>query len=242
MKLLLCAYADAGANVLRQAVDRPDVDDIYLFTHDPASWSADIRATADELGVPWTTESVNGGDLPFRPDVISSVWFGEIIRQPLIDLADGRIFNLHPSLLPRHRGCSSVTWAIVEGDKETGVTAHYIDTGTDTGRIIGQRRLLIAADETQATLYRRAMDTAAGMWSSSLDSVLAGEPGAEQTGEESYHRRGAPFDGEIDDSWPDDVVERFIRAMTFPPLPYAGYRGREVRTMDEYLTLKAGGT
>ena|SRR5579862_1441831 len=238
MKLLLCAHADAGEEVLRRAIARPDVDDLYLVTHEPAAWSLDIRTTADELGVAWTTESVNTIELPFRPDVISSVWYGELIRQPLIDLVDGKIFNLHPSLLPRHRGCSSVTWAIIEGDRETGVTAHYIDAGTDTGRIIEQRRIMIASNETQESLYRRCMSAAAEMWPSSLDAVLSGAPGADQVGPPSYHRRGAPFAGEIDDSWPDEFVERFIRAMTFPPLPFARYSGQEVKSMEEYLALK----
>ena len=223
--------------MLRQAVAHPEIEDVYLVTHEPAAWMVDIRDTARELGIAWTTQSINSADLPFAPDVISSVWYRNIIRPHIVDSVEGRIFNLHPSLLPRHRGCSSVPWAIIEGDTETGVTAHYIDSGVDTGRILYQERVPIADDETQLSLYDKCLRLAAVMWTDSLRLVGEGSPGVEQTGHACHHPRGAPYEGKIDDSWDDGQVERFIRAMTFPPLPYATYRGQEVDSLEAYRRL-----
>jgi methionyl-tRNA formyltransferase len=144
---------------------------------------------------------------------------------------------MHPSLLPRHRGCSSVPWAIIEGDEETGVTHHYIDQGVDTGRILSQVRTPIYARETQADLYERLMRIGAASWPQALEEVLKGAPGMVQEGESCYHKRGAPFSGQIDDAWPIDQIERFIRAMTYPPYPFATYHGREIHNLAEYLAL-----
>jgi methionyl-tRNA formyltransferase len=240
MKLVLCGHGDACIEVLRQAAAAQDIQDVYLLTHDPVPYLADILPVAKELDVPWTTESINTAKLPFKPDVISSVWYRKIIHPPIVDLVGGSIFNLHPSLLPRHRGCSSVPWSIIGGDAETGVTAHYIDAGVDTGRVILQSRIAIESTETQLSLYRKCMSLAASMWRDALLLVVAGEPGVEQseTGA-THHPRGAPYGGEIDDSWSEAQIERFIRAMTFPPLPYATYRGHEVRTFSEYLQLRS---
>jgi methionyl-tRNA formyltransferase len=197
----------------------------------------DVRDTAREFGIAWTTESINSADLPFAPDVISSVWYRNIIRPHIADSVEGRIFNLHPSLLPRHRGCSSVPRAIIEGDTETGVTAHYIDSGVDTGRVLYQERVRIADHETQLSLYDKCQRVAAMMWSESLRLVVEGSPGVEQKGHGCHHPRGAPYDGKIDDSWGEGQVERFIRAMTFPPLPYSTYQGQEVDSLETYRRL-----
>jgi len=242
VKLVLAGLGWAGSDVLRQAVAHPGIQDVYLVTHEPAAWMVDVRDTARELGIAWTTESINSADLPFAPDVISSVWYRNIIRPHIIDSVHGRIFNLHPSLLPRHRGCSSVPWAIIEGDTETGVTAHYIESGVDTGRVLYQERVQIAEHETQLSLYDKCLRVAAMMWTESLRLVVEGSPGVEQEGQGCHHPRGAPYDGKIDDSWDEGQVERFIRAMTFPPLPYATYRGQQVESLAAYRGLSVDNT
>jgi methionyl-tRNA formyltransferase len=132
-----------------------------------------------------------------------------------------------------------VPWALIEGDTETGVTAHYIDPGVDTGRILARRRTPIGPDDTQATLSARCLDLAVELWPEALERVVAGDPGEPQADGGCSHRRGPPHGGQIDEDWPEELVERFIRAMTLPPLPYAGYRGVPVRSLAQYRRLRA---
>lgn len=247
MKLVLCGYHQAGADVLLQATNDPTID-VFLFTHAPEPHAPDLRNIADSLGVPWTTDSVNGYDLPFEPDVISSVYYRKIIDQAMISRVGGRIFNAHPSLLPRHRGCSSVPWSIIEGDSETGVTYHYIDERIDTGRILLQDRIPITSTTTAFDLYYACMIRAAAQWRQALQMVIeehAGRPQSEFEHDPCYHVRGVPYDGRIDASWSDQQIDRFVRAMTFPPLPYATVGGIQVRTLqearDEIERRSAGG-
>lgn len=81
--------------------------------------------------------------MPFVPDVICSIYYRYIIGNDVIETVDGRIFNLHPALLPKYRGCSSLTWAMINGEKECGYTYHYINKTCDIGDIIFQNKITI---------------------------------------------------------------------------------------------------
>jgi len=239
LNVFLCGYHWVGCRVLEHLLEREDVGEIGVFTHEAKPPVPSVEALAGERGVRCTLVGVNDTTAwPFAPDIIISVYYRDIIKPHVIEAVRGRIFNLHPSLLPRHRGCSSLTWALIEGDTVAGLTYHYIDRGVDTGRILLQAALQVAPDETQATLYQRAMESGVAFWPAAFELVKAGFPGVPQQGEASLHKRGAPDGGQIDDSWPLERVERFIRAMTYPPYPYATYRGKEVRALEEYQRLR----
>jgi methionyl-tRNA formyltransferase len=71
-----------------------------------------------------------------------------------------------------------------------------------------------------------------------IESVFEGAPGVPQSGEATHFKRGAPYDGVIDPAWSEAEVEHFIRAMTFPPYPYATFLGTPIRTFEEYLAKR----
>mmetsp|Transcript_38824 Transcript_38824/g.111492 ORF Transcript_38824/g.111492 Transcript_38824/m.111492 type:complete len:247 (-) Transcript_38824:55-795(-) len=156
--------------------------------------------------------------------------------------------NFHPSLLPKHRGCMSGFWAIFEGDAETGVTCHRMVERFDEGRILHQERLPVSPEDTSFTIYKKILPVTAACARRILEIYFAsGLPeGEEQTGEGSYHFRRLPFDGVIQAEWTHEQVERFIRAMHFPPFDGAGvcFEGKDggqrvlVESLDHYLRLK----
>ncbi len=241
-KLFLCGYHVPGVEVLRHIVSRPDVSELAVFTHEPGAGTPSVIEAAQSLGVRVTTKSVNEtGAWPFEPDVISSVYYRNIFSAEAIERVGGAAFNVHPALLPRHRGCSSLTWALFEGDQYAGITYHYMVPKVDAGRILLQQAIEITPDDTQATLYQRAMEYAAAYWPAAFELVVSGFKGVEQVGTGSYHTRGVPNQGEIDANWDLAKVDRFIRAMTHPPFPYAKFQGHEVRSIDEYVALKEAG-
>src|SRR5271165_816587 len=87
-----------------------------------------------------------------KADAIIVVGYGRIIPQWMIDLPRFGNLNLHASLLPKYRGAAPIQWAIASGESVTGVTTMRIDAGLDTGDILLQRELPIAADDTAETL------------------------------------------------------------------------------------------
>ena len=90
------------------------------------------------------------------PDVIVVAAFGQILRREVLDLPRFRCVNVHASLLPRHRGASPITAAILAGDAEAGVTIMLMDEGLDTGPMLAQRSIPLAPDDTTGTLDREA--------------------------------------------------------------------------------------
>jgi methionyl-tRNA formyltransferase len=238
LKIILAGYHWTGCRVLEHLLTCADVSDLAVFSHPSPEHVPDVCALAQKHDVRVSTDDISTSSLPFKPDVIASVYYRNIIRPNVIEACGRRIFNLHPSLLPRHRGCSSVPWAMIEGDTVTGITYHYIDQGIDTGPVLLQAAVPILPDDTQATLFDRCMKTGVDFFPAAFELVKAGFPGVAQQGAGSYHPRGAPFGGQIDPSWDEPRVERFIRAMTYPPYPDAQMAGRPVKSMEEYRRLR----
>jgi methionyl-tRNA formyltransferase len=218
-------FRDAGANV-------------YVYTHPAGEGVPCVASYCRRAGVAFTVERISASNLPFTPDLIASVYYRHLIKPDVIERVGGRIINLHPSLLPKYRGCSSLTWAMVQKQATAGYTYHYIDAGCDTGNVILQRPVKIEPFDTQQTLYYRVMFQAVQDLIPAVEFVFDGAPGIPQSGEATHFKRGAPYNGVIDPAWPEADVEHFIRAMTFPPYPYATFLGTPIRTFEEYLAKR----
>lgn len=240
MKVILCGYNWTGCKAFEILLEQGH--EVFVYTHENPPHVPSLIDLCKKRNVPYSLEKITSKNLPFVPDVISSTYYRYIISRQVIEAVNGKIFNLHPSLLPKYRGCSSLTWALINGEKEAGFTFHYIDPGVDTGNVLVQKPITIEAFDTQETLYTRAMYTAMQSYEDVLQKVVNGDSGQVQptlkNPEEHYYKRGCPHNGEIDDSWDEEYIERFIRAMTYPPLPYASYKGKEVKNMEEYKALK----
>ena len=232
MKVFLCGKGKAAEDILMR---------LYHSGVQVAVWShpgAELLALAERLHLWRFYQSVNDTDWTFLPDLLISVGYLHILSERTLQALGGKAINCHYALLPRHRGRSPVPWAIFDGDEKAGVTWHWIDRGIDTGRVLLQVPVAIRANDTQASLFMRLHALASVGFDTAIDMATQGEEGREQRGASSYHRAGPPCGGMIDPGWPDDKIERFIRAMTYPPLPYARLDGVEVKTMDEYRQVR----
>lgn len=88
-----------------------------------------------------------------KPDVICVVAYGKILPQELLDIPKLGCINVHGSLLPKYRGAAPIQWAVLNGDKVTGVSTMYMDAGMDTGDIILKQEVAIGEDETTGELW-----------------------------------------------------------------------------------------
>ena len=89
------------------------------------------------------------------PDIIVVVAFGQILSKEILELSRYGCFNVHASLLPKYRGAAPIQWAIINGEKETGVTIIKMDTGIDTGDMIKKAVVLIDKKETGESLFQK---------------------------------------------------------------------------------------
>ncbi|MEZ6131814.1 MAG: formyltransferase family protein [Planctomycetaceae bacterium] len=236
MKVALCGYNWIGCHCLRRLLDAGH--DVAVFTHESPYHINSLLEYALKSGVDVTTEPIATGRLQTKPDILCSVFYREIIPRDVLQTVEGKAFNVHPSLLPEYRGCSSLTWAMINGESEVGYTYHYLTQDVDRGDIILQRPILVEDFDTQQSLYERVMFEAAKDFMPAFSLVTENISGIPQPrGVGQHYRRGCPHGGQIDPTWNDEKVERFVRAMIAPPLPVATYCGTPIRTFREYRQI-----
>lgn len=110
-----------------------------------------------------------------HPDACPLVAYGRILKQPILDVPPQGFINMHPSLLPHHRGPSPIQTALLEGDTMTGISIMRLDAGTDTGDILLQEPVAIAPDDTTASLSDRLAVRGAELLVRGLDLIASGE-------------------------------------------------------------------
>jgi methionyl-tRNA formyltransferase len=157
--------------------------------------------------------------LGLEPALIVLADYGQIIPIELLDLPHGAL-NLHPSLLPRHRGATPIPAAILAGDRETGVSLMEMDAGLDSGPLIAVEHVSLAGDETTPALEARLAIVAAGLLARSLDPWLAGEiePEPQPVDGVTLTRPLRRADGILDPDLSAELLERQVRAH----LPWPG--------------------
>ncbi len=226
MKIILCGYHWAGCKALELLLK--ERNEVYVYTHETRNYVADLKYSLDKIEI---------DSLPFIPDMICSIYYRYIIKKDIIDIVKGKIFNLHPSLLPKYRGCSSLTWAMINGESKCGFTYHYVDDKCDTGDVIIQKEIKIEDFDTQLTLYNRVMFESMYYFLDVVSLVKTGYKGKKQEGLATIHKRGCPMDGKITDLMDGAMKERFVRAMCHPPYPAAQYKNQEIKTFKELEKL-----
>lgn len=90
-----------------------------------------------------------------KPDIICVVAYGKILPKEILEIPKNGCINVHASLLPKYRGAAPIQWAVLNGDKKTGVTTMYMDVGMDTGDMILKEEVTIGEDETTGELWER---------------------------------------------------------------------------------------
>ena len=151
---VLEAIADAGEDIVA-VVTQPDKPKGRGYTMTPPP----VKVTAEKLGLPVSQPDRIKTD-EFRayldavdPELIIVVAYGKILPDFVLDKPKYGCVNAHASLLPKYRGAAPIQRAIMDGERETGVTAMYMDAGLDTGDMILTRRVEIADDDDFAIVH-----------------------------------------------------------------------------------------
>ncbi len=149
-----------------------------------------------------------------RPEIGILADYGKLLPQAILDLPRHGILNLHPSLLPRHRGATPIPAAIVAGDEETGVTLFRMDAGMDTGPVVASQRIPLRTGADAPELEAALAVVAADLVRRSLGTWLRGELTANVQPPDgvSVTRPFGREDGRLDPARPAAVLERQVRA------------------------------
>ena len=119
-----------------------------------------------------------------KPDVICVVAYGKILPKEILDIPPYGCINVHASLLPEYRGAAPVQWAVLNGDKTTGVTTMYMDIGMDTGDMILKEKIEIGEDETTGELWDRLKVIGGKLLVETLKQIEKGIAPREKQGED----------------------------------------------------------
>ena len=109
-----------------------------------------------------------------KPDVICVVAYGRILPEEILKIPKLGCINVHGSLLPKYRGAAPIQWAVINGDKTTGITTMYMDKGMDTGDIILKQEVEIGEDETTGELWGRLSEIGGELLVETLEKIENG--------------------------------------------------------------------
>jgi methionyl-tRNA formyltransferase len=199
--------------------------------------SPPVKIESDRLGIPvLQPKSINAPEIlqtiaADQPELIVTAACSFILGGELLRIPKHGCINLHPSLLPKYRGVAPIQWAIVHGEKTTGVTTMMMDEGIDTGDVLLQETIEIGDDETAGELHDRLSVMGADLIMETIERLEQGDlPRAEQDdSKSSYAPKLKKSDGIIDWDKSARKVHDLIRGMTPWPGAQTSISGEEAR-------------
>ncbi len=241
------AYHNVGVRCLSVLLAH-DVDVRLVLTHkdNPAEniWFDSVAGlanlhdieviTPDNPNDPAVVEKIRA----LQPDFFFSFYYREMLKAPLLAIPKNGALNMHGSLLPKYRGRVPVNWAIIQGERETGATLHYMTEKPDNGDIVAQTAVPILPNDTALEVFQKVTVAAEMALDSVLPALLAGNaPRMKQDLRQGAYFGGRrPEDGVIDWQKPARDIHNLVRAVA-PPYPGATTRlmGRHMRILQTLL-------
>ena len=167
----------------------------------------------------------------YNPDVIVVVAFGQIIPLSILKMPKYGCVNIHGSLLPKYRGAAPIQWAVLDGEKETGITTILMDEGIDTGDILLKKTIQIDTDETSGSLFDKLMALGAETILETLDELEKGSLTPIKQGESptAYAKMLTKAMGLIDFTRPAKELDCFVRGMDPWPSAYTLLSGKTLK-------------
>jgi UDP-4-amino-4-deoxy-L-arabinose formyltransferase/UDP-glucuronic acid dehydrogenase (UDP-4-keto-hexauronic acid decarboxylating) len=227
MKAVVLAYHNIGC-VGINALLAHGFDVCALFTHedDPKEhiWFESVAETAAAKGIPvYAPQDINHPLWVERiremhPDILFSFYYRNMVGKDILRIPPAGGLNLHGSHLPRYRGRCPVNWVLIHGERETGVTLHYMTQRPDEGDIAGQRRVPVDDNDTALNLHDKLATATGELLDELLPKILENrvERFPQDSSTATYFGGRGPEDGFIDWSRDERTVHNLVRAITRP--------------------------
>lgn len=152
-------------------------------------------------------------------DYIVVASFDQIIKKVTRDIPKVKIINYHPSLLPKYRGPNPISWALINGETETGLSIHELTAKIDAGRVIYQRPLEISREDNLGSLYQKLSNLAEQMSVQLVEEMTSGGlPEGDEQNERnmSYYPKSSTFMNILIDESKEQITNRYRAFMPFP--------------------------
>ena len=241
MKVVLASSSEVSIPVLNYLHNTPGIDLLSVITNpDKATGRGQVLASnhvaqwCEELKVA-VAKPVDHAELlktveEIKPDLLITVAYGHILKEEVLNKPKFGAINLHYSLLPAYRGAAPVQWAILNGEKITGVSVFKLDAGMDTGPVYVQRSLEVGENDSTSDLLEKLNAIGVDLISETLKLIEEGKSPTEQSDLGiSYAPKFAKADGAVD--WHKTASEIFnqFRALSDNPGVFTSYNGLKIR-------------
>lgn len=243
MRLIFCGTPQFAVPTLEALIARGfQIDLVVTNPDEPSGRSYElkpppVKVVAKKAGLPvFQPRSLKDADTQafiskYHPDAIVIVAYGHLIPPWMIDLPRLGCINLHASLLPKYRGAAPIAWALIRGERTTGVTTMKIDAGLDTGDMLLRRDTKIRDDDTAETLSARLSAIGAELMVETLERLERGEvvPQPQDHAQATLAPRLKKEDGRVDWSLTAEDIARRVRGLQPWPGAYTTVRGKNLR-------------
>ncbi len=238
MRTIVFAYHNIGCEGIK-ALLRNEFDIAAVVTHpnDPAEkiWFDSVAELTVEKKIsvyapvdinhPLWVDKIRS----LKPDIMFSFYYRHVLSSKILAVPPKGALNLHGSLLPAYRGRCPVNWVLINGEKETGVTLHYMTSAPDAGDIVAQRKIGITPEDTALTLYKKMVPVTTKLLNETLPQLKTGTAprNPQDSLQASYYGGRRPEDGKINWNQSAQAVLNLVRAVTKPypgAFSYAGNR------------------
>ena len=230
-RAVVFAYHNVGVRCLKVLLDR-GIDVALVVTHEDSPteniWFASVHQLARDAGIAAITPAdPNSPEViaqirKIAPDFIFSFYYRFMLGDEILAIPKQGALNMHGSLLPRYRGRVPINWAVLNGERSTGASLHYMVTKPDAGDLVAQVEVPILANDTAGEVFDKVLVAAESALWRALPSLLAGNPPrvALDLKAGSYFGGRRAEDGRIDWNISVRAIHNLVRAVA-PPYPGA---------------------
>lgn len=242
MRIVVHGQQAFGKAVLEKLLERGEnIVGVFCAPDKEGRPTDPLKEYALEKGLPlhqpssWKTPEAEELMRSFKPDLCVMAYVTLFVPQPIVDLPTKGTIQYHPSLLPLHRGPSSINWPIIMGSKKTGLTIFEPDEGLDEGPVIMQKFVDIGPDDTLGSLYfdhlfPMGVDAMVECVDLARDGKITKTP--QDHSKATYESWCRKADAEIDWSKPVDEVYNLIRGTNPQPGAWTTCNGNELKIFD----------
>ncbi|MCQ2421391.1 MAG: methionyl-tRNA formyltransferase [Lachnospiraceae bacterium] len=240
MRIVYMGTPDIAAIILKRLLEEPY--EIVLTVTQPDRpkgrgkelAKSPVKVLSEEHGIPvFQPERLRNPEAvavirEAKPDMIVVAAFGQILPKEILDMPKYGCINVHASLLPAYRGAAPIQWAVLDGQKESGVTIMYMNEGLDTGDILLQKRVSLSPEETGGSLYDTLSVMGAELLTEAIPKIVDGTLTAVPQGEmtTAYAKQLTKEMGRLDFTRPAEELERYIRGLNPWPGTYTQLDGK----------------
>ena len=241
MKILFMGTPDIAAVSLKQLIkDGFDVVGVVTQPDKPRGRKQiltppETKLAAQEAGIPvYQPEKLKNGELKevlemLSPDLIAVVAYGKILPDYVLDYPKYGCINMHGSLLPKYRGAAPIQWAVINGDRITGVTTMKMDKGVDTGDMLLKKEIEIGKYETSEQLFERMAQLGADVLSETISHIKEITPVPQDNNAATHAPMITKEMAQIDWNKSAEEISKLICGMNSWPIAYTLYNGQTMK-------------